>query len=206
MTISAYTINATHRCADRVGSAVASGTQPRRDRGPLRPFRLHGQPRQHQRRVGLHHQRQQRCIDQRRCDDTSGTVPEPIAVDPSGRFVYMVTSPPATSRATPSTRARASSPALRPASPLGRIAVGITVDPTGRFVFVANASGASVAPYTINPTTGVLTSVGPTFPVGAGPDGRGRRALRPVAVRDRQRVDHRLCAVHCQYRSTGQPE
>ena len=48
---------------------------------------------------------------------------------------------------------------------------GVAVDPTGRFAFVANYGGATVQAYTINQSTGALTSVGTPAATGTGPYG-----------------------------------
>ena len=48
--------------------------------------------------------------------------------------------------------------------------VSITVDSTGKFAYVANAGSNNVSGYTINSSTGALTSIsGSPFTAGSGP-------------------------------------
>lgn len=44
----------------------------------------------------------------------------------------------------------------------------VTVDPSGKFAYVANVGG-DVSAYTINATTGALTSIGPAVAAGHSP-------------------------------------
>src|SRR6266850_1481638 len=55
---------------------------------------------------------------------------------------------------------------------VGPVSVAVAVDPSGKFAYVANAYSNNVSMYTINVTTGVLTSIGA---IGAGeyPDSLG---------------------------------
>ena len=47
----------------------------------------------------------------------------------------------------------------------------VTVDPSGRFAYVANGGLDSISTFTINPSTGALTSVGAAVPAGIGTAG-----------------------------------
>src|SRR6202167_270251 len=96
--------------------------------------------------------------------------PTSVVVDPSGPFVYVAaeTDPGASGPGSVSMYAiDATTGAL---SSLGTVATGtmiaesssnsIAVDPTGAFAYVTNSGSNSVSMYSINATTGVLTSVG----------------------------------------------
>jgi 6-phosphogluconolactonase (cycloisomerase 2 family) len=106
-----------------------------------------------------------------------GCSPWSVAVDPSGRFAYVANeggfTPTSTSIAT-------INPATGTLTFTGAIAAGgratsVTVDPTGKFVYVTDglqnsngSPGVGVSMYTVNPTTGGLTSIG-TIAAGASP-------------------------------------
>jgi 6-phosphogluconolactonase (cycloisomerase 2 family) len=45
----------------------------------------------------------------------------------------------------------------------------VTVDPSGRFAYVANSSSNDVSAYTINASTGALTSIGSNALAGTSP-------------------------------------
>jgi len=99
----------------------------------------------------------------------SGTQPQGIAVDVTGRFVYVANYGSATVQ---SYLLNQSSGSL---TSLGTVAAGtqpinICIDPTGRFVFVTNYGSNTVQSYSINQSTGVLTSVG-AVATGTGPFG-----------------------------------
>ena len=103
-----------------------------------------------------------------------GQNPRSLAVDPTGKFVYVAdqqsdsisgyTIDPATGTLTPI----AGSPFAGGSNPSG-----VAVDPTGKFVYVANFSNngvGSVSGFTINPATGALTPIaGSPFTTGTGP-------------------------------------
>jgi YVTN family beta-propeller protein len=92
-----------------------------------------------------------------------GVSPDSIAVDPTGKFAYVANS--GTNNVSMYT-INGTTGAL---TFIGRIAAGIgpasvTVDPSGKFVYVANESNSddlagNVSMYTINSTTGALTSI-----------------------------------------------
>ncbi len=103
---------------------------------------------------------------------TPGAVdPQSIAVDSAGKFAYVanagcnggVAGYVSMYTINPTTGALA--PIGPPVSSLDYTAESVTIDPAGKFAFVANAgddydSDGSVVSYTINATTGALTSTG----------------------------------------------
>ncbi len=92
-----------------------------------------------------------------------------IAIDPSGRFLYVAnygSNTISTYTINSRTGALTSSGAA--------VAAGggpscVAVDPTGRFAYVANSSANTVSVYSVNGSTGVLTSVGVPVPTLSGP-------------------------------------
>ena len=96
-------------------------------------------------------------------DIPAGQGPRAVTVTPNGKFLYVTnnagdsvshyTINPTTGRLTYSSM-----------SPTGSSPVSVAVDPTGKFLYVANwGSGAgqfTVSAYTIDATTGALTSAG----------------------------------------------
>jgi 6-phosphogluconolactonase len=91
---------------------------------------------------------------------TSGNGPTSVAVDPSGKFAYVVnrqdntvsmfTIDPSTGSLTPNTRATITT---------GTQPFCIVVDPSGKFTYVTNQIGNSVSIYTLN-ADGTLTAAG----------------------------------------------
>lgn len=123
---------------------------------------------------------------------TGGAFPQSIAVDPSGKFAYVANGgcPDAfagnvsTYSINPTTGALTSigSPALADFGPHA-----VSVDPSGKFAYVANdgafeVTGGSVSMYTINATTGALTSAGTIDAPCAPPPSPGSCAPYSVAV------------------------
>jgi 6-phosphogluconolactonase len=109
-----------------------------------------------------------------------GGSPYGIAVDPKGAFVYVANDASANVFGTVSAYAiNATSGALTPVvgSPFvaGTQPVGVAVDPTGKFAYVTNEGyngSGNVSAYTINPTSGALTTVyGSPFGAGLVPFG-----------------------------------
>lgn len=106
----------------------------------------------------------------------AGSLPERIAVDPSGKFMYVTNDNPNDQFGLPGTVSGfvidSATGALTPVQgspfPAGIFAYQVTVDPTGKFVYVANTgSSGSISAYTIDATTGALTPVpGSPFPNG----------------------------------------
>lgn len=108
----------------------------------------------------------------------TGSDPEDMAVDPSGRFAYvanLVSN--ASDLATISMYTINSStgvliPTTLPTVPTGFFPQGITIDPLGRFVYTANSDDNTVSMFTINQNTGVLTpTTPPAVAAGWSPDG-----------------------------------
>ena len=67
----------------------------------------------------------------------------------------------------------------------------VVVDPSGKFAYVANGGGGvpyNVAMYTINATTGALTSIG-TIAAGTDPALRSRGSCGQVRLRGELRLD-----------------
>ncbi len=103
--------------------------------------------------------------------------PDSVAVDPSGKFAYVANEGGFTPTSVSMYTINATTGAL---TSIGTIAAGgratsVTVDPTGKFAYVADGEpnsdaspGVNVSMYTINPTTGALTSIG-TIAAGLSP-------------------------------------
>jgi DNA-binding beta-propeller fold protein YncE len=100
-----------------------------------------------------------------------------MAVDPTGKFLYVVNNGSDTVSAyvitsitlllSPQARALT---AAGSAVAAGTNPGGIAVDPTGKFVYVANGNSGNISVYTINPSTGALSEVkGSPFAAGSGP-------------------------------------
>jgi DNA-binding beta-propeller fold protein YncE len=98
-----------------------------------------------------------------------------VTVDPFGKFAYVAnwgagdTAGSVSSYAINSTTGALTStgtlqaPCLPPPSPGSCAPVSVVVDPSGKFAFVANEGGfapTSISMFTIDPTTGALTSIG----------------------------------------------
>lgn len=108
----------------------------------------------------------------------AGTEPVAIAVDPSGKFVYVAnggTGGGGTGGSVSAYAVNATSGALTAVgSPVaaGTNPVSVAVDPSGKFAYVANLGSHSVSAFSINATTGALTPLGsPTFATGLSPTG-----------------------------------
>src|SRR6266699_4986708 len=106
----------------------------------------------------------------------AGGDPNSVAVDPSGKFAYVVNSTQATLPigSVSAYIIDAASGALTPVAgspfPAGTLSRSITVDPSGRFAYVANSMSNNVSAYTIDATSGALTAVtGSPFAAGTGP-------------------------------------
>jgi 6-phosphogluconolactonase len=119
---------------------------------------------------------------------STGFLPQGIAIDPSGRFVYtansddntisMFTIDQPTGVLTPNT----------PASvPTGWSPLSVTIHPSGKFAYAANQDDNTVSMYTIDGNTGVLTPMTPATvptafsPFGVTVDPSGRFAYVPNA-------------------------
>ncbi len=92
----------------------------------------------------------------------AGTSPAAIAVDPTGRFIYV------TDQATNQLYAFLSSstgvPTALTSSPFttGQLPLGLTVDPRGEYLYVANFGSNSVSAFVIDRATGSLSGGGGT--------------------------------------------
>src|SRR6202011_1547651 len=92
----------------------------------------------------------------------AGSGPFSVAVDPSGKFAYVVNEGDNT---VSGYTINATTGALTPiagspfAGTAGTYPQPVAVDPSGKFAYVANSSSTTVSGYTINATTGALTPV-----------------------------------------------
>ena len=116
----------------------------------------------------------------------TGFLPQGIAIDPLGRFVYTANSDDNTvSMFTINQGTGVLTPTSPPSVAAGWSPDGLTVDPSGRFAYAANQDDDTVSMYTIDQTTGVLTPTSPaTVPTGQSPfditvDPSGRFAYVP---------------------------
>jgi 6-phosphogluconolactonase len=103
---------------------------------------------------------------------STGTNPQYVAIDPTGKFAYVANYSSSTVSAytiDPGTgvlTAVSGSPFTTESFP-----VSVAVAPTGKFVYVANYGANTVSAYTINSETGALTAVsGSPFTTGTGPE------------------------------------
>lgn len=108
----------------------------------------------------------------------TGTNPDSIAVDPSGKFAYVTTigEPSSPSVFIYAYTINASSGALTPVagSPFsgGPNPTAVTVDPTGTFAFVTNQGNNTISAFRINAASGALAPVvGSPYAVGTSPQG-----------------------------------
>jgi DNA-binding beta-propeller fold protein YncE len=85
----------------------------------------------------------------------AGTSPQSIAIHPSGKFAYVVSSDGVSMYTVDSTTG-----SLTSISTVAGAASSIVIHPSGKFAYVTNSDGVSM--YTIDATTGVLTFAGPT--------------------------------------------
>jgi 6-phosphogluconolactonase (cycloisomerase 2 family) len=120
-----------------------------------------------------------------------GVGPQSIAVDPTGKFAYVASQ--GCLDAFPGTVSMytidSTSGAL---TSIGAVksgdfnALSVAVDPSGKFAYVANDGGettpGSVSMYTINPTSGLLTSIGTVTAPCAPPPSPGSCSPASVAV------------------------
>jgi DNA-binding beta-propeller fold protein YncE len=109
----------------------------------------------------------------------AGSVPDSVAVDPSGRFAYVANSfvfvgGNSVSGYTIDSTSGALTPISGSPFPAGLVPKSVAVDPSGRFAYVANGGRfprpGNVSAFTIDSTTGSLTPIpGSPFPTGATP-------------------------------------
>ena len=108
----------------------------------------------------------------------AGTEPVAIAVDPLGKFVYVVNGGTGSGGAGGSVSAYAVNATSGALTAVGSpVAAGtnpgsVAVDPSGKFAYVANLGSNNGSAFSINATTGALTPLGsPTFATGLSPTG-----------------------------------
>jgi 6-phosphogluconolactonase (cycloisomerase 2 family) len=105
-----------------------------------------------------------------------GETPRTVAIDPTGRFVYVTIESGTISQYSINQTTGALTSITAPIAASGGLSAAI--DPTGRFVYVVNFSSSSISQYSINQTTGALTSIAGiasgTFPVAVAVDPTGR--------------------------------
>lgn len=103
----------------------------------------------------------------------TGFLPQGIAIDPAGKFVYtansddnsisMFTIDAATGILTPTAPASVAA---------GKSPLSLTIDPLGKFAYAANQDDGTVSIYAINSSSGVLSPMTPAAaPAGGGPFG-----------------------------------
>lgn len=103
----------------------------------------------------------------------TGFLPQGIAIDPSGKFVYTANSDDNTvSMFTINQTTGVLTPTNPPTVATGWSPNFVTVDPSGRFAYVSNQDDDTISMYTINPNTGLLTPTTPaTVATGSSPFG-----------------------------------
>jgi 6-phosphogluconolactonase len=106
----------------------------------------------------------------------AGNSPTSITIDPTGKFAYIANywsndvsayTISATGALTPINCVSGGCSGTNFAA--GANPFSVTVDPTGKFAYVANHTSDNISVYTIDATTGLLTSVGTTVVVGSAP-------------------------------------
>jgi 6-phosphogluconolactonase len=100
----------------------------------------------------------------------TGSTPYSVAVDPTGKFVYVPSSSGtvwayALTAATGALTSVTGSPFATGTAPFS-----VAVDPSGKFAYVANLGSNNVSAYTIDTNTGALTQItGSPFTAGSNP-------------------------------------
>ncbi len=103
---------------------------------------------------------------------SAGLEPVSVAVDPTGKFVYVANFSAGSGVSGYTINATSGALTSIPGSPFpdGVTPHSAAVDPTGRFAYVVDFQDGNVSGYTINATTGVLTPIpGSPFPAGVFP-------------------------------------
>ena len=100
-----------------------------------------------------------------------GTLPSSIAIDPTGRFLYVTNKTDNTVSQFSVDQTAGTLTAITTAIATGTTPSGIVVDPTGRFVYVTNSTSNTVSQFSINQTTGALTSISSSIGAGTYPSG-----------------------------------
>ena len=135
---------------------------------------------------------------------TGGSIPTPVVIDRSGRFMYVGQSVGSFDGSIAVFAIDATTGALShiPGSPFPSVANGgriaaLALTPDGRFLF---AGGSGLGTYEVNPVTGVPTRIaaraGVLLWLDGGPD-------RPVPVRHRRHRRSPARVFHCRQRCTG---
>jgi 6-phosphogluconolactonase (cycloisomerase 2 family) len=91
----------------------------------------------------------------------AGVTPSAIAVDPTGRFVYVTdkTSNEVIGYSTANTSNGTLTPLVSSPYTTGSFPVGLTIDPRGDYLYTANYNGGSVSGFAINSSNGSLGSI-----------------------------------------------
>jgi 6-phosphogluconolactonase (cycloisomerase 2 family) len=102
----------------------------------------------------------------------AGDSPVSIAVDPTGRFVYVTNYSDSTVSMYSINQSTGALTSIATAIATGTNPKSVAVDPTGRFVYVVNSvTSGTVSMYSINQSTGALTSITTAIAAGSMPDG-----------------------------------
>jgi 6-phosphogluconolactonase (cycloisomerase 2 family) len=99
----------------------------------------------------------------------SGANPDGVAVDPTGRFVYVANVNGSTVSMYSINQTTGALTSITTAIASGTAPYGIAVDPTGRFVYAVNFTDSTVSMYSISQTTGALTSITTAIVSGTNP-------------------------------------
>jgi 6-phosphogluconolactonase len=92
-----------------------------------------------------------------------GVQPESVAVDPSGRFLYVANTGDGTVTAfnVSATLGTLALIGTVPASGAASVSsTAVSVDPSGQFVYVSNGDAATISAFSINQTSGALSTIG----------------------------------------------
>jgi 6-phosphogluconolactonase (cycloisomerase 2 family) len=102
------------------------------------------------------------------------SVPRAVAIDPTGRFLYVAGGPAAAPGTVSAYTIDSASGNLTSiaGSPFaaGQAPAAVSADPSGAFLYVTNSGSGNVSVYAIDSTSGVLSPIpAPTYPTGANP-------------------------------------
>ena len=94
---------------------------------------------------------------------TTGGVPQALAIDPTGAWLYMISKQAPGSVSLFAIQSDGTLSAVNctttPTCPTGNMPESIAIDPTGQFISVANSSDNTLSLYSINQTTGQLLAM-----------------------------------------------
>jgi hypothetical protein len=99
----------------------------------------------------------------------SGTQSTGIAVDPTGRYVYVANFTASTVSQFSINQSTGALTSITTAIASGSLPNSVAVDPTGRYVYVTNYSSSTVSQYSINQSTGALTLITTDIASGSNP-------------------------------------